>query len=64
MLISPHGCGVQSLLINVDYTIIPSTKKKQVHGVKIDDRLNFAEPASDVCTLKADRQINGLQRLK
>ena len=63
MMISSHGCDVDGLLINVENTIISSTERMKVIDVKIDDKLNFTEHISDVCT-KAGRQLNILQRLK
>ena len=64
MLISSHGCDViSSLIINVEDTIISSAEAIKVFGVKIDDKLNFTEHISDVCT-KAGRQLNILQRHK
>ena len=63
MLISSHGCGVDSLMINVRNSTIFSTEKMKVLGVKIDNKLNFTEHISDVC-IKAGRQLNILQRLK
>ena len=63
MLISSHGCDVDGLMINVENTIISSSEAMKVLGVKIDDKLNFTEHISDVCT-KTGRQLNILQRLK
>ena len=63
MLISSHGCDVGGLMINVENTIISSSEEMKVLGVTIDDKLNFTEHISDVCT-KAGRQLNILQRLK
>ena len=63
MLISSHGCDVGGLMINVENTIISSLEEMKVLGVTIDDKLNFTEHISDVCT-KAGRQLNILQRLK
>ena len=63
MLISSHGCDVGGLMINVENTIISSSEEMKVLGVTIDDKLNFTEHISDVCT-KAGRQLNVLQRLK
>ena len=63
MQILSHGCDVDGFLINVENTIISSTERMKVIDVKIDDKLNFTEHISDVCT-KAGRQLNILQRLK
>ena len=63
MLISSHGCDAEGLMIPVDNTMIYSTERMKVLGIMIDDKLNFTEHISDVC-IKADRQLNVLQRLK
>ena len=63
ILISSRGCDVDGLMINVEKTIISSSEAMKLLGVKIDDKLNFTEHISDVCT-KAGRQLNILQRLK
>ena len=63
MLISSHGCDIDGLMANDENAIIPSSKILIVLGMKIDDKLNFTEHISDVCT-KAGRQLNILQRLK
>ena len=63
MLISSHGCDVGGLMINVENTITSSSEEMKVLGVTIDDKLNFTEHISDVCT-KAGRQLNIHQRLK
>ena len=63
MLILSHGCDVDGLMINVQNTTISCTGIMKVLGVKIDNKLNFAEHISDVC-IKAGRQLNILERLK
>ena len=63
MLISSHGCDIDGLMINVQNTTISCTEIMKVLGVKIDNKLNFAEHISDVC-IKAGRQLNILERLK
>ena len=63
MLISSHGCDVDGLMINVQNTTISCTEIMKVLGVKIDNKLNFAEHISDVC-IKAGRQLNILERHK
>ena len=50
-------------ILSIENTIISSSETTKVFGVKIDDKLNFTEHISDVCT-KAARQLNILQRLK